>query len=269
MRLLHNYSNSSEVFQNVSISGGVSYWLWEKGYDGPLKFITTKGGVEEICDRPLFEDGLDIILSDSMQIAILNKVRAHNFVSLNTITKGRNAFGIVGKQEFINSITHEKEFKGSVAVRCRDNKIRYTRASHITNNLEILNSWKVFISKSAGDPTNDKRVIRTPYLGAPRTACSDSLIPIGCFLTRLEAENTIKYLMTKFSRYMISIVKVSQNVSQNVYQFVPLQNFNTDSDIDWSLAITELDAQFYKKYNLTEDEIETIEMSIARLKEDH
>jgi hypothetical protein len=64
-------------------------------------------------------------------------------------------------------------------------------------------------------------------------------------------------------------MKVSQNVSQNVYQFVPLQNFNTNSDIDWSLANSELDAQFYKKYNLTEDEIETIERSIARLKEDH
>lgn len=64
---------------------------------------------------------------------------------------------------------------------------------------------------------------------------------------------------------MVSVMKISQNVTQLVYKFVPLQNFTASSDIDWSKSIHEIDLQLYKKYGLDEKEIEFIETHVKEM----
>ena len=88
------------------------------------------------------------------------------------------------------------------------------------------------------------------------------MIPFGAFDNKLEAINLQKYMMTKFLRFMVGILKVSQNLYQNVYQFVPLQDFTSESDIDWSKSVAEIDQQLYAKYGLDESEIAFIESKI-------
>jgi len=46
------------------------------------------------------------------------------------------------------------------------------------------------------------------------------------------------------------------------FEFVPLQDFTSNSDIDWSKSIAEIDQQLYKKYGLTQAEIDYIEATI-------
>jgi hypothetical protein len=91
------------------------------------------------------------------------------------------------------------------------------------------------------------------------------LITIGKFDTLLEGANLAKYLKTKFLRFMVSILKISQNVTQIVYEFVPLQDFTDESDIDWNKTIKEIDMQLYKKYDLDQQEIEYIEDKIKEM----
>ena len=64
---------------------------------------------------------------------------------------------------------------------------------------------------------------------------------------------------------MVSILKVSQNVTQIVYKFVPLQDFTNNSDIDWEQNIDKIDTELYAKYNLTEEEIAFIESMIKTM----
>ena len=75
-------------------------------------------------------------------------------------------------------------------------------------------------------------------------------------------------MMTKFLRYMISIVKASQNVTQIVYQFVPMQDFTESSDINWNDEISNIDKQLYAKYNLSAEEIAHIEKLIKPMEND-
>lgn len=56
-------------------------------------------------------------------------------------------------------------------------------------------------------------------------ACTDSLIPFGKFKTITEAQNLQKYMSTKFLRFCVGALKVSQKLYQNVYSFVHLQDF--------------------------------------------
>ena len=261
-----NYPNSGSIFPNVSISGGVNYFLYSPKHNGNVEFAEFYNEKNNITtNRPLFEEGLDIILNSSKNYKIIQKVKKDNFISMTTITKGRDAFGIVGKDA--NDVSETNKQKGFYELRCRYEEIRYVDKKFITKNIDIANKWKIFISKGNGGAglltdNNEVAILGKPYIGKPFSACTDSLIPIGCFDSEFEANALISYIKSKFLRYVVGLLKVSQAVSQNVYQFVPLQNFTPKSDIDWTKSIANIDQQLYKKYKLTKDEIEIIESKL-------
>ena len=87
---------------------------------------------------------------------------------------------------------------GAVKLYCKAGEIRWTDLSEITKGKDIVDKYKVFISKSAGSPGKDLKIIGTPYIGERGTACTDSLFPIGDFDTFDEANNLQKYIKTQF-----------------------------------------------------------------------
>lgn len=262
---IYNYKDEKEIFDNVEIKGGINYFLYEQDYDDKVEFVNCYRGENDISHRNLFEEGMDIIINNGKDYPILKKVQDKDFRSLMEITTGRNAFGIIGKPSIINSISKKEKFEGCCELRCKANEIRYIEESAVTKNIDIFNNYKVFVSKSAGNPNSDFKVIGIPYIGEKKSACTDSLIPIGNFKTLYEATSLQKYIKTKFLRFMVSILKTSQNVTQIVYRFVPMQDFTNKSDIDWNKDIHNIDLQLYKKYKLTDDEINYIESKIKEM----
>lgn len=265
IKTIKNYPIASNVFPDVFIAGGVNYYLYDKNYSGKVDFSVCTDNKIVTQIRNLFEEGLDIIVNSSENYAMIQKLRDSKFVSLTTITKGRDAFGITGKNA--NNISSVSAFENAYELRCAHEEIRYVSKDKITKNIDIADKWKIFISKGnggAGTLGDGKPVaiLGKPYIGKAKSVCTDSLIPIGAFDTKKEAINLQKYIKTKFLRYMVGILKVSQNVYQNVYQFVPLQDFTDDSDIDWSKSVAEIDQQLYEKYNLDDSEIAFIESMI-------
>ena len=74
-----------------------------------------------------------------------------------------------------------------------------------------------------------------------------------------EANNAVKYVKTKFFRFLLSLKVITQNISKECFNFVPLQDFTSASDINWNGSISDIDRQLYHKYNLTNEEITFIE----------
>mgnify|MGYP003310157287 CR=1 FL=1 len=72
----------------------------------------------------------------------------------------------------------------------------------------------------------------------------------------------LKYLNTKFVRFLLLQALTSIMITNVMFQFVPLQDFTPQSDIDWTKSIADIDKQLYAKYSLTEDEISFIESMI-------
>ena len=216
----------------------------------------------------MFEPELDIILPMEQMVEIIKKVKSvAGFKPLSDLACGRDAFGIIGKPEYLQENTKEEPFENSISVRCAYEKIRYIAPNKVRKNLKILESWKIFTSKGNGaagtlDLNLANAIIGKAYVAEPNTACTDSLIPIGCFDNQIEAQNLAKYMATKFLRFMVGIMKTSRNITQIVYKFVPVQDFTEASDIVWSKPIPEIDAQLYKKYNLSQEEIDFIESMI-------
>ena len=266
IKYLCNYPDAREVFPNAEIKGGVSYFIFDDSYSGKVKFDISQRGEITTEIRNLFEDGLDVIISDGTTYSILSKViYSKGFRTITEITRGRNAFGIIGKEDVLNAKSKKDYFDGAVKLYCKAGEIRWAEPSEITKGTDIVDKYKVFISKSAGSPGKDLKIIGNPYVGECGSACTDSLFPIGDFETFDEADNLRKYIQTRFLRFMVSVMKISQNVTQLVYKFVPLQDFTTSSDIDWSKSIHEIDPQLYRKYGLDEKEIEFIETHVKEM----
>ena len=64
---------------------------------------------------------------------------------------------------------------------------------------------------------------------------------------------------------MLGVLKITQDNNKDTWKYVPLQDFTSTSDIDWSKSIPEIDQQLYKKYDLTPEEIKFIETHVKEM----
>ena len=86
----------------------------------------------------------------------------------------------------------------------------------------------------------------------PREVCTHSYLIAGLFSTENEAENLLRYLKTKFVRFLILQSLSSIHLTKSTFSFVPMQDFSKP----WT------DAELYEKYALTKEEIAFIESMI-------
>lgn len=81
----------------------------------------------------------------------------------------------------------------------------------------------------------------------------------------VEANNCLAYIKTKFLRTMLGILKITQDNNRDTWRMIPLQDFTLSSDIDWSQSVANIDKQLYKKYNLSDEEINFIETNVKEM----
>ena len=108
-------------------------------------------------------------------------------------------------------------------------------------------------------------VLSTPLIGEPLIGFTETFISIGLVDTREEAEAILKYVKSKFARTMLGILKITQSNTRKTWRMVPLQDFTSQSDIDWSQSVAEIDRQLYEKYGLADNEIEFIETHVKEM----
>jgi site-specific DNA-methyltransferase (adenine-specific) len=258
IRVLVDYLVSDEVFPGVSIEGGVCYFLWNRDNKGKCLVKTKYGKIENVLERQLLEKGYDTFIRYNGAISIIKKISRFKEKSFSEIVSSRKPFGL--PTNFTNF--KEKEFPNSIKIYA-NKKTGYIAESKITQNLKWINQYKIFISRAYGMGKNEPyQVLNKPFLGEKNTCCTETYLVIGPFDDKKEAENVISYIKTKFLRFLVLLIKNTQHATSKVYKFVPLQDFSSNSDIDWDKPIPEIDKQLYKKYNLTQEEIDFIESMI-------
>lgn len=125
-------------------------------------------------------------------------------------------------------------------------------------------SYKVFLPKASGSGAYGEKLAELA-VAAKDVGHTQSFVSIGGFETEAEADALCKYLKSKFARALLGVLKVTQDITARVWEFVPLQNFSDTSDIDWNKSIPEIDQQLYAKYGLSEEEIEFIETHVKEM----
>ena len=65
-------------------------------------------------------------------------------------------------------------------------------------------------------------------------------------------QNCHKYVQTTFFRLLLYFGHGTMQVSQEVFRFIPLQDFTNSSDIDWTKPVNEIDNELFDKYKFDE-----------------
>ncbi len=142
-------------------------------------------------------------------------------------------------------------------------KYKFIRRDFV-NNVDNMTYYKVLVPQANGNGTFGE-TISQPVIEEPNVGNTETFISIGKFELKTEAEALCKYISTKFARTLLSVLKVTQNGNKPVWKMIPLQDFSTLSDIDWSKSIHEIDLQLYHKYNLSKEEIDFIETNVKEM----
>ena len=266
------YQNSKEVFPDNDIKGGIAYFTRNTDHKGKANitiYTKDKRKISRMDYLNTANSGRLIIYNELG--TVLNKVnneKDNSFVSISTIISGRNPYGLQTnffvnpKKAGINKVMDNRndvsdlKIIGLGAKQSRTEKFVASNEK-IPRGEENINKWKVFSPYAFGSGEFGE-TIPSPFVGEPGDIVTETFLRFGSFETRLEAENLLKYIKTKFFRALVGILKVTQH-STTTYEFVPLQNFTEDSNIDWTKSIQEIDNQLYEIYSFSKDEINFIE----------
>lgn len=259
-------ANSTEVFPNVDIKGGVAVIYHDQKTEfGKIGLYTAHDELSDIKERVMktHPASLSDLIYAPESYKLTEQLHKENPWAIDRLSEGHRydiTTNIFGK---LKELFQEEPQEGYVGLCGKDRTkrcIRYIKRKYIEDHPN-LDKYKVFVPKSNGSGAIGE-VLSTPLIGEPLIGGTQTFISIGAFDSRSEAEACLKYIKTKFARTMLGILKVTQDNKRNTWRFVPLQDFTAGSDIDWSQSVAEIDRQLYKKYALTPDEIAFIEEKV-------
>lgn len=130
--------------------------------------------------------------------------------------------------------------------------LHYINRKYIQDN-PFTDAYNVALPKANGRGRFGEILAKTEIL-EPGVGTTDTFISIGMFHTAVEAENLQKYIKTKFFRALLGAKKVTQDNPRAVFTLIPIQDFTSESDIDWTVGISVIDEQLYMRYGLSEAE---------------
>ncbi|RYF87482.1 MAG: restriction endonuclease [Chitinophagaceae bacterium] len=268
---LHDFLKPDLIFEKINLRGGICYFLWDKSYDSTTnltKVFTYNDDLNPtIHSRSLRTEDSDILIRHNVAVEMIKKVKDHDgFISFEAHISARKPFGleanIVQSPKVFRS--SKKGLKNPVTCYGKAKKVGFVERDEILKNSDWIDRFKVFTPRAnnIGTELNDDNL--NTFIGMPNSVCTESFIAVGVNLNldATSARNLCVYFATKFARFQHSLGKASQDATSKTYKFVPLQNFSTDSDINWSKSIEEIDQQLYKKYNFSQEEIDFIESMI-------
>ena len=242
-----DYTNSADCFPGVDVAGGVCYFLWDKHYTGACAFTNYSNGESHTIEKELNE--FPTLIRYPLAESIIKKVRAFCEPNLSEYVSSRKPFGL--------ATNVRPEAQGDLLLRNKDGIGKFP-SSKVSAGNENIDKWKVMISRlsaeHAGQPDKNGqfRIISTMEILPPKTICSETYLIAGCFDTENEAKNYYKYLQSKFARFLVAQIAMTQQITKTTFSFVPAQ--------DWRKPWT--DAELYAKYGLTDEEVAFIESMI-------
>jgi hypothetical protein len=256
MAEIHDFPETGLVFPGVNIRGGVSYFLWSQSHSGLVKVVNYRRDAEPvIARRPLLEPGASTFVRYNEATSILSQVRALGEPTYGQRVQSRNPFGIPSNfADFSRSKTKKtpvllfRSRRGSIA-----DKEVYISESQVKSNQQFRDRLKVLVSKaSPGGDEYPHAVLGAPIMAPAGSVCTETYLIVDFPTSSEEAKHLVGYMQTRFFRFMVQLIKTTQNISKGSFAFVPVQDLSRP----WS------DAQLYEKYQLSDSQVAFIESMV-------
>jgi site-specific DNA-methyltransferase (adenine-specific) len=253
---IHDFPETDMVFPGVNIRGGVCYFLRSSDHSGPATITNyRKTGEPLTAKRPVLEPGLSTFVRYNQAISILAKIRSHGEQTLETRVQSRNPYGIPSNFSDFSALKTPKSpilLYRSRRGSSTDRKV-YIGVDQIQSNLAFKDRIKVLVSKaSPGGDEYPHAVLGRPFVAPSNSVSTETYLIVDFPKSSAEGENLVSYMSTRFFRFLVSLIKNTQNISKGSFAFVPIQ--------DLSKAWT--DKSLYAKYGITADEVAFIETMV-------
>ena len=269
LKVLEHVQKSDQVFANTDIKGGVAVTYRDSAKEfGAIETFTSYSELNSILKKveEMSSSRLADIISNRGLYRFSEMAYREHPEELKKTSDPRistDAF-----EEMPSLFTEEKPKDGEEYFRLYGNVngkrvYRWFRLDYYVP-VANLEKYKVMLPNANGSGEIGE-VLSTPIIGMPMIGFTETYISVGAFDNKEEAEACLKYVKTKFARVMLGVLKVTQHNSKPVWRKVPLQDFTSKSDIDWSGTVEEIDKQLYKKYKLTKAEIKFIETHVKAM----
>lgn len=247
IRYLVDFPDSRACFPGVDIAGGICYFLWDRDNRGKCNITSFRNNQIVTSLRNLNQ--FKTFIRDNVAVEIVDKIRMVSADFLISVVSSRNPFGL--------GPNFESDETGDLILVSSTGRAKI-RSELISSNKSLITKWKVLLSKASfdhgGQPDKDgkRKIFSRVEIMPPGVVCTESYLSIGSFENEIEAMNLMNYLNTKFCRFLVSTVLLTQNITRGSFVFVPNLSFQES----WS------DEKLYKKYKLTKEEIAFIESMI-------
>lgn len=268
LKVTYYSSDCKEVFPNVGFKGGVAITLRSLNrVFGEIGFYSENPELNSIFRKVVHADKSGV-LSDIVHLQ--NKFNLP--LLYEDFPSYKNIVGSNGKEKRLTTKiftqlgvfrTEPIDDNDMSIIGLVDNKrvTRYIPSKYLEEHGN-MRSYKVVLPKSNGTGAFGE-ALSSPFVSAPHNGYTQSFIGFGSYSNAQEAESLLKYIKTKFARTLLGILKVTQDNNKDVWKYIPLQDFTSNSDINWNCTITEIDQQLYAKYGLSAEEIAFIESKVV------
>ena len=237
--LIKHIENASEIFGNeVDIKGGVNYFLINKKYKGLCNF---NGSLIKL-------NNFEILINDYKYYSIIKKLI--KFKSINELYKGQHFFNILTDDKRLVSLKRNNNYiKCYVSKKQNLDRIKYINKNLIINNKGEkinYNYFKVISTKASGEGVFDS--FGYTQIIEPTNVHSYSYFHFKV-KNEKEAKSLLSYLKCILPNFMLSLKKISKDISKETLKWVPLPPL----DRLWK------NEEVYKYFGLKPNEIKIIE----------
>ena len=137
-----------DCFPGVKIRGGVSYFLWDREYNGDCEFSTRIDGVIRSVAARDIRKGDGVVVRDNRAAAIVERVWQSGISSVEGSFGSQVPFGL--RTNFKGS--SDRPFPGSIPL-IYGTHVGYVRSSQLERNHAWVDRWKVLLPKAGSGDT--------------------------------------------------------------------------------------------------------------------
>ena len=226
IKYIKHFEDASKIFGKIiNIEGGVNYFLIDKNYNG-------------LCDynNNLLELNKYDVLVESKYYNLIDKINKYNLITKYYISQDyykiqTNDKRLEEKKTDTNILCYVSQQKGF---------IKYIDKNEITKN---TNNYKIITARANGK----NKCFGNTFIGNPNEVHTKSYISFN-LNSKEEANSLLSYLKCKLPNLLLSLRKISQDISESTCKWIPLPPL----DREWT------NEKIYEYFNLSDEDVKLI-----------
>ena len=275
-KVVDYFQKSTDIFPSVDIKGGVVITCRDaKAEFEPIGFFSEYDELKSILQKVLshkdFVKNEFSNLVSSQGLYKFSEAAFNEHPEIHAVQGNGTAAKITSNTfEHLPHVFHTEEPDNPDAFirilgRSQNKRVyKWIEKRYVLPTDGYCESYNVLVPEANGTGAIGE-VLSTPVIGVPVIGHTDTFLSIGKFTDAQQADRCLKYVKTKFARCMLGTLKATQHNPRETWANVPMQDFTSESDINWNTPMSEIDKQLCAKYRLSDEEIRFIEQNIKSM----